>query len=168
MTHRRPSLRRPPARRAHSRAPSPPHAPRRQPEPQPTGTAALLANLPAPDQIAAKIRHQKIGAVLADICRDFGIPPSRPLWDELYRAINEFGGDPCRLCFDWLEQAFPVRLILARVKAKPEAPPEPVSIGPRLAAWVVSNLVRSGKYTAATGSRACLPRGARALPSTNG
>jgi hypothetical protein len=72
--------------------------------------------------------------VLADICRDLGIPPSHPLWDELHRAINEYGGNFCRLYFDWLEQAFPIRHILARCKAKPDVPPEPASTGPPLAA----------------------------------
>jgi hypothetical protein len=110
-----------------------PRAPSHQPEPQPTDTAALLARLPTADQIAAKVRRQKIGAVLADICRDLGIPPSHPLWDELHRAINEYGGNFSRLYFDWLEQAFPIRHILARYKAKPDVPPEPASTGPPLA-----------------------------------
>jgi len=105
-------------------------APSRQPEPQPTDTASLLAKLPTPEQIAAKVRRQKIGAVLADICRDLGIPPTHPLWDELRRAITEFGGNGSRLYFDWLEQAFPIRHILTRCKRKPEAPPEPACTGP--------------------------------------
>ena len=109
-----------------------PRAPRRPPEPQPTDTASLIARLPTPDQIAAKVRRQKIGAVLADICRDLGIPPSHELWDELYSAIKEYGGNSTRLYFDWLEQAFPIRHILARYTAKPEAQPAPASTGPPL------------------------------------
>jgi hypothetical protein len=88
-------------------------APSRQPEPEPTDTASIIAKLPTPDQIAAKVRRQKIGAVLADICRDLGIPPSDPLWEELQRAITNYGGNASRLYFDWLEQAFPIRHILA-------------------------------------------------------
>jgi hypothetical protein len=110
-----------------------PRAPRRQPEPPLTDTASLLARLPTPDQIAAKIRRQKIGAVLADICRDLGIPPSHELWDELQSAIREYGGNSSRLYFDWLEQAFPIRHILAGFKARSEVPPEPASTGPPLA-----------------------------------
>ena len=68
--------------------------------------------------------------MLADICRDLGIPPSHELWDELYRAIKEYGGNSTRLYFDWLEQAFPIRHILARYKAKPEAQPTPAGTGP--------------------------------------
>jgi hypothetical protein len=89
--------------------------------------------LPTAEQIAAKVRRQPIGAVLADICRDLGIPPSHPLWDELRRVINEYGGNFSRLHFDWLEQAFPIRHILARYKARPDAQPEPASTGPPLA-----------------------------------
>jgi len=98
----------------------------------PTDAASLLAALPTPDQIAARVRRQKIGAVLADICRDLGIPPSHELWDELYRVIKEYGGNSTRLYFDWLEQAFPIRHILARYKAKPEAQPTPAGTGPPL------------------------------------
>jgi hypothetical protein len=109
-----------------------PRTPRPQPTPQPPDTSLLLANLPTPDLIAAKVRRQKIGAALADICRDLGIPPSHELWDELYRIINEYGGNASRLYFDWLEQAFPIRHILSRLKSKLEAPPEPTSTGPPL------------------------------------
>ena len=37
-----------------------------------------LVHLPTPEQIAAKVRRQPIGAVVADICRDLGILPSHP------------------------------------------------------------------------------------------
>jgi hypothetical protein len=110
-------------------APSP-----RQTQPrQPADAAPLLANLPTPDQIAAKVRRQPIGAVLADICRDLGIPPSHPLWDELHRAINHYGGNYIRLVMERLDRAFPIAHIVARLKAKPAAPPEPASTGPPLA-----------------------------------
>jgi hypothetical protein len=122
-----------PTARAHS-CTTQSRAPRRaQPEPTPTDTASLLARLPTPDQIAAKVRRQKIGAVLADICRDLGIPPSHELWDELYRVIKEYGGNSSRLYFEWLEQAFPIRHILARHRAGPETPSAPASTGPPLA-----------------------------------
>ena len=37
---------------------------------------ARIAHLPTPEQIAAKVRRQPIGAVIADICRDLGVLPS--------------------------------------------------------------------------------------------
>jgi hypothetical protein len=100
---------------------------------QPTTPDPRLANLPTPEQIAAKVRRQPIGAVLADICRDLGIKPSQPLWDELHRAINEYGGNYIRLVMDRLNQAFPLAHVIARLKAKPAAPPEPAGTGPPLA-----------------------------------
>jgi|SRR5271166_401701 len=122
----------PRASRAHpceADAPSP-----RQTQPQqPTDPASLLANLPTPDQIAAMVRRQPIGAVLADICRDLGIAPSHPLWQELHLAINEYGGNWLRMAMERLDRAFPIAHIVARLKAKPAAPPEPAGTGPPLA-----------------------------------
>ena len=118
--------------------PSPsPRAPRArqcetQPQ-QPTDAATLLANLPTPDQIAAKVRRQSIGVVLADICRDLGIPPSHPLWGDLHLAINQYGGNWLRMAMERLDRAFPIAHIVARLKAKPAAPPEPAGTGPPLA-----------------------------------
>ena len=109
-------------------APSP-----REPQ-QPTDAASLLANLPTPDQIAAMVRRQPIGAVLADICRDLGIPASHPLWRELHLAINQYGGNWLRLVMERLDRAFPIADIVARLKAKPAArPPGPAGTGPPLA-----------------------------------
>jgi|SRR5271165_1977775 len=42
-----------------------------------------LALLPTPEQIAAEVRRRPIGAVIADICRDLGIMPTHPVWQEL-------------------------------------------------------------------------------------
>jgi hypothetical protein len=94
----------------------------------------ILARI-AQGLLRARYLEEKIAsiAVLADICRDLGIPPSHELWDELYRVIKEYGGNSSRLYFDWLEQAFPIRHILARFKATPEARPEPAGTGPPLA-----------------------------------
>jgi hypothetical protein len=110
-----------------------PPSPQRAQTQQPTDADPRLANLPTPDQIAAKIRCQPIGAVLADICRDLGIAPSHPLWKELRSAINAFGGNYIRMVGDMLNQAFPIAHIMARLKAKPAEPPEPVGTGPPLA-----------------------------------
>ncbi len=93
--HRRPPRRRTPAQtRASPRAPralpsdAQPPTPHAPPTQQPAETDPCLANLPTPEQIAAKVRRQPIGAVLADICRDLGIRRSHPLWDELHCAIT--------------------------------------------------------------------------------
>jgi hypothetical protein len=110
-----------------------PPSPRAAQTQQPADTDPRLANLPTPEQFAAKVRRQPFGAVLADICRDLGIAPSHPLWDELHRAINEYGGSYIRLVMDRLNQAFPIAHIVARLKAKPAAPPEPVGTGPPFA-----------------------------------
>ena len=122
------SPRAPRARACEAQPPSP-----RQAEAQPTDTASLLAALPTPDQIAAKVRHQSIGVVLADICRDLGITPSHPLWSELHLAINEYGGSYIRLFMERLDRAFPIAHIVARLKARPADPPEPAGTGPPLA-----------------------------------
>ena len=111
---------------------APPPEPRQptRSQPQPTDTASLLAALPTADQIAARMRRQPIGVVLADICRDLGIARGHPLWDQLHRAINEFGGNFMRLCNEWLNRAFPIAPIVARLKAAPPAPPPPIGTGP--------------------------------------
>ena len=111
----------------------PPAKPRARPEPQPTDTASPLAALPTPEQIAAKVRRQPIGAVLADICRDLGITRGHPLWDELHLAINDYGGNFIRLAMERLNQAYPIAHIVARLLAKPAVQPEPASTGPPLA-----------------------------------
>jgi len=124
-----PSPRAPRALPSEAQPPSPQHA-RTQ---QPTDVDPRLANLPTPEQIAAKIRCQPIGAVLADICRDLGIAPSHPLWTELRSAINAFGGNYIRLLSDRLNLSFPMAQSMARLKARPAEPPEPAGTGPPLA-----------------------------------
>jgi hypothetical protein len=51
-----------------------------------------LAGLPTAEEIEAAIRRRPVGAVLADICRDFGITPVHPLWREVSGLITEYGG----------------------------------------------------------------------------
>jgi len=59
-----------------------------------------LARLPTPEAIAAEVRRRPVGAVIADICRDFGIVPSNPLWRELSLVIIENGGNLATLFKD--------------------------------------------------------------------
>jgi len=80
--------------------------------------------LPTPEWIAARVRRQSIGAVIADICRDLGICPEDPLWQELDAFITEYGGDYMKLVLDtierpllFLKEAFPIGL-----QVKPPTP----------------------------------------------
>jgi hypothetical protein len=114
------------APRAPPAAPRPPAPPKQQPDPR-------LARLPTSEEIAEQVRHQPIGAVLADICRDLGIMPSHPLWGELHLAINDYDGNYIRLVMERLDRAFPIAHIVARLKARPADPPEPAGTGPPLA-----------------------------------
>ena len=59
-----------------------------------------LARLPTAEYIAAEVRRRPVGAVIADICRDFGIVPSNPLWRELSLVIIENGGNLATLFKD--------------------------------------------------------------------
>jgi hypothetical protein len=74
-------------------------------EPRCDQNAPPLANLPTPEQIAARARHQPIGAVLADICRDLGILPSHPLWPEIRDLILRHGGNLAALVKEIIAQA---------------------------------------------------------------
>jgi hypothetical protein len=115
-------------------SPRAPRAPRPAAAPSTDETDARLIHLPAPDKlatrldpvVAAKIRRQPIGAVIADICRDLGIMPSHPLWRELQIAIIRECGNFAGLVKDVLEQAFPIAAI-----APPGSPaPPPRFVGP--------------------------------------
>jgi hypothetical protein len=98
--------------------------------PSPAQTPDTDLRLPTVDEIAAKVRRQSIGAVLADICRDLGIARGHPLWDELHLAIIVHGGNAGRVFMEWLNRAFPIAHIVARLRARPDAPPAPASTGP--------------------------------------
>ena len=112
--------------------PSSPRLPRRpRPAVARTETAEpAIAGLPTPEQIAAKVRHQRIGVVLADICRDLGIMPNHPLWQDLHEMITRYDGNFVRLVMERLNRAFPVAHIVARLRGEPAAPPPPASTGP--------------------------------------
>lgn len=110
-----------------------PRAPRlaRCAGPRPADTLSLLVRLPTADKIARKVLRQPIGVVLADICRDMGITPGHPLWDELHAAIVEFGGSGfIRRVRDSLSHAFPIAPLVEHLKTRPRASPEPACTGP--------------------------------------
>ncbi len=88
-------------RQARPRAAPRPRAPAEPADPP-------LAPLPTPEQIAAEIRRRPIGAVLADICRDFGILPSHPLMREVQETIRQYGGSVARLLIDMFDRYCPL------------------------------------------------------------
>ncbi len=49
--------------------------------------------------------RRPIGAVIADICRDFGIMPNHPLWRELRVVVIRYGGSRANLVKDICERA---------------------------------------------------------------
>jgi hypothetical protein len=112
-------------------SPGRPRAPRPATAPAADGANARLIHLPTPEQIAAKVRRQPIGAVIADICRDLGIMPSHPLWRELQIAIIRECGNFAGLVKDILDRAFPIS---ATAPPGSPAPPArflaPVRTGP--------------------------------------
>ena len=52
-----------------------------------------LPDLPTEAEIAEAIRTRRIGALVVQICSDFGIRPEHPLWREVVDMVAEFGGD---------------------------------------------------------------------------
>ena len=98
-------------------------------------TDPRLANLPTPEQIAAEIRHRPVGAVIADICRDLGIMPDHPLWQECRLVVMLHGGNLADFVTDLLKRSRAARheqmnaLYAASAPAQPPAP-EPASTGP--------------------------------------
>ena len=106
-------------------SPAQPRAPRPAAAPSADEADARLAHLPTPEQIAAEVRRQPIGAVIADICRDLGIMPSHPLWRELQIVIISECGNFASLVKDILDQAFPIA-----AAAPPGSPAPPPRFGP--------------------------------------
>jgi hypothetical protein len=86
--------------------------------------------------VAAKVRRQPIGAVIADICRDLGILPSHPLWPELRQLIIKHGGSLANLLKDTLDRVLPLsapgELAAAATTSAGLLPPSPApaSTGP--------------------------------------
>jgi hypothetical protein len=104
-------------------------APRAAPAARPADEAdPRLARLPTPEQIAAEVRRRPIGAVIADICRDLGIMPTHPLWQELSVAIVWHGGSFPRLFKDIWDRVLPIRAARRSI-ATPTALPAPAAVG---------------------------------------
>jgi hypothetical protein len=75
----------------------------------------------ASEQIAAKVRCQSVGAVIADICRDLGIMPDHPLWPEFQALIQEYRGNYGRLVIEILRR--PRRFLFESACAASQAEP---------------------------------------------
>ena len=103
-----------------------------QRKPGPARAAAPAENpdapieLPTEAEIAAWVRRRPIGTVIADICRDLGIPGSHRLWRELHWAITYQGGDYVRLVSDIIARTGR-RIASAWPAAAP--PPAPTAAG---------------------------------------
>jgi hypothetical protein len=82
--------------------------------------------LPTEAEVAAWVRRRPIGAVIADICRDFGIACDHPLWRELQDAITAEGGNYVRLVMEITRRA--ARRIAEAWFA--DTPPAPAGTGP--------------------------------------
>ena len=85
--------------------------------------------LPTEAEIATWVRCRPIGAVIADICRDFGITCDHPLWRELQDVITTERGSYTRLVLDVIDRAARVIAELWFPSA-PTAPPVPAGTGP--------------------------------------
>jgi len=125
------------------RCPDPPTPPLRAPAaraprataptaPRPAAPADAPARLPTAEWIAVHARRQPLGVVLADICRDLGIMPSNPLWQELSSAIIRYGGNLARLFNDVLALARATRYLdlPPALRPAPAAPPCISATGP--------------------------------------
>jgi len=84
-----------------------PRAARTPRRPQVDEGEELLGDLPSAKEIAARIRGQRAGAVIVDICRDLGITPQHPLWRDIQMAIIQFGGNAVKLMKVWWQRVDP-------------------------------------------------------------
>ena len=117
--------------------PRPPCAGKPAAEPATLGTPRPadpdITDMPTAEEIAALVRRQPVGRVIANILRDLGVVPghmSRARWDELARAIVSYGGSLLKFHRDMQRRAYgPLPklrdLRAARAQAaSPEPPPQ--------------------------------------------
>jgi hypothetical protein len=103
---------------------SPPRTPRAGPAGPRAPEHPFLANLPSPERIAAEASRRPIGVVIADICRDLGIMPNHPLWQELCVVIRRHGGNVATLLQDIFRRVFRAD------ETAPALPASPVLLAP--------------------------------------
>jgi len=78
-----------------------------------------LPDMPTAEEIAAALRGRPAASVIADICRDLGIVPAHPLWNEVMLVVAGHGGGFGRFFKD----------VMARVLRRLTAPPDPDAQG---------------------------------------
>ena len=102
--------------------------------------------VPTMAQLASELRRHPVGVVLAGICRDLGITPYHPLWDEVCHAVAAYGGSIAELAQDedteWCSKRW-LEIPLARPPSVPAylwpkwwpqpEPPAVAATGPPLA-----------------------------------
>jgi hypothetical protein len=95
-----------------------------------------IIDMPTAEEIAALVRRQPVGRVIANILRDLGVVPEhmrRADWDDLARAIMRFGGSLGQFYRDMQTRAYgrlPTmrELRAARAQAASAEPPPPQSL----------------------------------------
>jgi len=96
---------------------------RRPATPSPALTAPDLAHPATAESIALEDRRRPIGAILADICRDLGIIPRHPLWQELNLAIGRHRGNFVALFNNAMDRIFAGPVWQAAMRAMFPEPP---------------------------------------------
>ena len=88
--------------------PAPARAPadRAQRPAGPRAKRPALPDVPTAEEIAAALRGRPAAAVIADICRDLGIAPGHPLWNEVMWVVAEAGGGFIKLLKDTMARVF--------------------------------------------------------------
>jgi len=123
----------PPARAA-AASPCPARpGPRRgavRPTPPVDDDAALLAHLPTPQEIAARIRRRSIGDVLTDIFNDLGIVANHPLWRDLHEAVMLNGGSAVRMSRGLFKRLRLTNWVPPGTVMVPPMPPRPNAAAP--------------------------------------
>ena len=99
--------------------------------------AAIRTRLPTAGQIASRLRRKPIGAVIAEICHDFGIVSGDKLWLEIVQAVISHGGAAMRLLRDVRDRArrtgffiLPATPVRPLVPAAGDGPPLAIGTGP--------------------------------------
>jgi hypothetical protein len=87
------------------------------------GTRPNLPDVPTAEEIAAALRHRPAAAVIADICRDLGIVPAHPLWDEVMKVLCGHGGNVMTFFKDTMARLF--RSLAAAVMTDADGWPAP-------------------------------------------
>ena len=73
---------------------------------RPTIQRPALPEIPTAEEIAAALRHRSAAAVIGDICRDLGIVPAHPLWEDVMMVLSEHGGNFVQFVRDVIHRLF--------------------------------------------------------------